>query len=97
MHPLGPGEWLLIAFIAALLYGNRLPDLSRRLGRGIEEFREGISYERRWTPRDRYEAEKQAEEFNKQADQFGSAVVVVFGVIVGAVVFAYLLRALGLC
>ena len=40
--PGGPGEWLLIAGIALLLFGKRLPDVGRSLGKGIVEFKKGI-------------------------------------------------------
>ena len=40
--PGGPGEWLLIAGIALLLFGKRLPEVGRSLGRGIVEFKKGL-------------------------------------------------------
>lgn len=39
--PHGP-EWLIIAFIALLLFGNRLPSVARSMGRGITEFKRGL-------------------------------------------------------
>ncbi|MBN1844271.1 MAG: twin-arginine translocase TatA/TatE family subunit [Sedimentisphaerales bacterium] len=38
----GPGELILIGLIGVLLFGNRLPDVGRSLGRGIVEFKKGI-------------------------------------------------------
>lgn len=35
-------EWLIIAFIAILLFGNRLPGVARSMGRGITEFKRGL-------------------------------------------------------
>jgi len=39
---LGPGELLLIALVGVLLFGNRLPEVGKSLGRGIVEFKKGI-------------------------------------------------------
>ena len=35
-------EMLIIAAIALLLFGNRLPSVMRSLGRGIVEFKKGV-------------------------------------------------------
>ena len=35
-------ELLIIAFIILLLFGNRLPQLMRSLGRGVVEFKQGL-------------------------------------------------------
>ena len=40
--PGGPGEWMLIAGIALLLFGKRLPEVGRSLGKGIVEFKKGL-------------------------------------------------------
>ena len=39
--PQGP-EWIIIAFIALLLFGTRLPAVARSMGRGITEFKRGL-------------------------------------------------------
>ena len=36
-------ELLIIAFIILLLFGHRLPSLMRSLGRGVVEFKQGLS------------------------------------------------------
>ncbi|MCG3130496.1 MAG: Sec-independent protein translocase protein TatA [Phycisphaerae bacterium] len=38
----GGGEWLLIALIGLLIFGRRLPETARSLGRGIAAFKEGL-------------------------------------------------------
>lgn len=38
----GGWEWLIIAGIGLLLFGRRLPEVGRGLGRSIVEFRKGI-------------------------------------------------------
>jgi sec-independent protein translocase protein TatA len=40
---LGPMELLIVMGIAVLLFGKRLPEVGRSLGRGIVEFRKGLS------------------------------------------------------
>lgn len=34
---------LLIAFVALLLFGNRLPSVMRSLGQGVVEFKKGMA------------------------------------------------------
>jgi sec-independent protein translocase protein TatA len=38
----GPLEMMIIAGIALLLFGNRLPSVMRSLGKGIVEFKKGV-------------------------------------------------------
>ena len=38
----GLGEWLVIAAIGLLLFGKRLPEVGRSLGKGIVEFKKGL-------------------------------------------------------
>src|SRR6185295_2806085 len=35
-------EWLIVAAIGLLLFGKRLPEVGRSLGKGIVEFKKGI-------------------------------------------------------
>ena len=39
----GPMEMLIIAGIMLLLFGGRLPSVMRNLGKGVVEFKKGIS------------------------------------------------------
>ena len=93
---MGYGEMLLVFFIAALLFGNRLSEVFRHMDGSIREFRNGMFYERRWSRCDRYEAEKQVKEFARLMDRFGRAVALVIGVVLVGVILAYLFRELGL-
>src|SRR5436305_2760495 len=36
------GEWLVIAVIGLLLFGKRLPEVGKSLGKGIVEFKKGL-------------------------------------------------------
>lgn len=38
-----PWQLVLIAFIALLLFGNRIPQLAKSLGQGVTEFKKGLN------------------------------------------------------
>jgi len=40
---IGPWEMAIIGIVAVLLFGKRLPDVGRNLGRSLMEFKKGIS------------------------------------------------------
>ena len=42
MFGLGPMEMLIVGVIAVLLFGNRLPEVGRSLGKGLIEFKKGL-------------------------------------------------------
>lgn len=37
-----PWHWIVIAIVAVLLFGNRLPEIARSLGRSVHEFKRGL-------------------------------------------------------
>ena len=45
MFGIGPQELLILGIIVLLLFGNRLPSVMRSLGRGVVEFKKGVSGE----------------------------------------------------
>jgi len=42
LGPLGTTELIVIALVALLLFGGRLPEVMRSMGRGIIEFKRGL-------------------------------------------------------
>ena len=40
---IGAWEWVIIGVVAVILFGNRLPDLGRTLGKGLVSFRKGVN------------------------------------------------------
>jgi sec-independent protein translocase protein TatA len=40
---IGAPELIVIGLIALLLFGNRVPEVMRSIGRGISEFKKGVS------------------------------------------------------
>ncbi len=41
-HLPGGWEWIVILLIALMLFGKRLPDVGKSLGKGIVEFKKGL-------------------------------------------------------
>ena len=37
-----PLHWLIVAFVCLLIFGRRLPEVGRSLGKGITEFKKGL-------------------------------------------------------
>ena len=42
MFGIGTWELVLVAIVILLLFGNRLPSVTRSLGRGVVEFKKGV-------------------------------------------------------
>ncbi len=58
----GGTEWLIILFVALLLFGRRLPEVARGMGRSITEFRKGLT-----------DAQKGIEEGFRESEQADSS------------------------
>jgi sec-independent protein translocase protein TatA len=43
MHIPGIDQWFVIALIGLLLFGKRLPEVGRSIGKGIVEFKKGLA------------------------------------------------------
>lgn len=39
---MSPLHWIVIGVVALLLFGNRLPEVARSIGRAINEFKKGM-------------------------------------------------------
>lgn len=55
---IGQTELLIVAGIALLLFGHRLPSVMRSLGRGVVEFKKGVSGDEENLPDDSANAGK---------------------------------------
>lgn len=43
MFGVGPPEMIVIGIVALMLFGKRLPEVARSLGKGLAEFKKGMS------------------------------------------------------
>lgn len=56
----GPWEMMIVGLIALLLFGKRLPEVARSLGRGFVEFKKGVRGIEDEVERASYEVEESA-------------------------------------
>lgn len=64
-----PIHWIVIGVVALLLFGNRLPEVARSLGKAWNEFRRGLrdvsdEFDREPSRRDRLEPPTDAHKLN---------------------------------
>ena len=64
---IGWRELLVIAVVAVLIFGRRLPDVGRSLGQGLVEFKKGL----RGVKDDVQEAVDEADDVAAEADRAG--------------------------
>jgi sec-independent protein translocase protein TatA len=43
LQNIGMNELLIVAFVALLVFGNRLPSVMRSLGKSVTEFKKGVA------------------------------------------------------
>ena len=58
-------EWLVILAIALLIFGKKLPDVGRSLGKGIVEFKKGL----KGVKEELDEVEREVETASKEAEK----------------------------
>jgi Sec-independent protein translocase protein TatA len=86
---LGWPEFLVVGFVALLLFGSRLPNVMRHVGQRVQELEATIRGEKRRHPRNPFEAEQHPEGFQREI------LLIAVGIILVSVLFVYLVRNYG--
>jgi sec-independent protein translocase protein TatA len=72
MFGIGPQEMIIVGVIAVLLFGKRLPEVARSLGKGVVEFKKGINgieEDLRTDSSSRYASSSRSSRFNEIDDR----------------------------
>ena len=72
MFGIGPQEMIIVGVIAVLLFGKRLPEVARSLGKGVVEFKKGINgieEDLRTDTSSRYASSSRSSRFNEIDDR----------------------------
>ena len=68
----GGAEWIIILVIAVLIFGRRLPEIARGLGKSITEFKKGVKDTEDEINDALNESDRIAEESSKKEDKTDS-------------------------
>jgi sec-independent protein translocase protein TatA len=59
----GPTEWIVVLVVALLIWGRRLPEIARSMGKSVSEFKKGIK-----------EAEQAGDDVSREIHKAGNEV-----------------------